>query len=54
MRLASFLSLLLLACSSPAEPELVCPAEACEWCDHLKGDVVIDSLLPLPDSAVTP
>lgn len=38
------LALALVGCSQPVEPN------PCDWCDHLKGDVVRDSLIPYPDS----
>lgn len=41
---ALLLAFALAGCSEAVEPE------PCEWCDHLKGDVVRDSLIPYPDS----
>ena len=47
-------ALLLASCSTPTEPtpELDCvpPGPEAEWCHHLDGDAVMDSLMPLPDS----
>ncbi|MDH5279573.1 MAG: hypothetical protein OEW52_00320 [Thermoleophilia bacterium] len=55
MKLAVILAallVLLVACSRPTEPvpELDCepPGPEAEWCHHLDGDAVRDSLIPLP------
>ena len=45
MMRALLIAILLSGCTkAPVEPV------PCDWCDHLKNDVAVDSLLHYPDS----
>ena len=53
-KLTLILAIALAACNAPTEPEAeldcVPPGPEGDWCHHLDGDAVSDTLLTWPDS----